>query len=145
MKSIKTLVLGVACAAMLASCASPISAEQAVKIADTYSVAKANAAGYSKAHLVVKNSDSSKNSETDIKGLELTAAITLMVPLNQTAVTAASIIEGTEFKADGNALEFTYKDGDTSYEYKINEYGLTTWTKVSSGSNWETNSYTWYK
>ena len=48
---------------------------------------------------------------------------------------AAALIEGTEFKANGNALEFAYGQGDNKYEHKINEHGLTTWAKTTWAVN----------
>ena len=144
MKSIKTFVLGLACAATLASCAQTITAAAASKMADGYSISKATSAGYAKCHLVTKTSDG-KSSEEDLTGAGLTLLIGTLVPVNVAAVKGAALIEGVEFKADGDVLEFSYKDADGAYEYKINGDGLTLWSKVTTGSTWESNAYTWSK
>ena len=145
MKIVSRLMMGLASVSLLASCgASPITPDQAKEIAAKWSIAEANKAGYSKVTVASKGS-SHGESKKDYAGLELTALITALVPSNQLAVTAAALIEGTEFKANGNALEFAYGQGDNKYEYKINEHGLTTWAKTIVGSEWEETSYSWSK
>ena len=144
MKVVSRLMMGLASIALLASCgASAITADQAKEIAAKWSITEANKVGYTKATMVTKSSRG--DSSRDYTGLELTAFITALVPANQTAVSVAAAVEGTEFKANGNAVEFTYANGDTKYEYKINEYGLTTWSKTTAGSDWAEVTVTWSK
>ena len=59
-------------------------------------------------------------------------------------VTAAADTSAT-FKADGNALEVSYKDGSDSVVYKTNAEGLTVYSKTTSADGWSEVSYTWYK
>ena len=146
MNKLSRLVLGVACVSMLAGCAKSVTAEEAVKIAnENWSIEKANAAGYTKVHVVNKYSDSSKNEEHDASGAAMSLVITALVPINLVAVNAAAAIEGVSFKADGTALEFSYSDKDGKYDYKINGVGLTTYVKSVAGNDWSETSYTWYK
>ena len=147
MKKLSRIVMGLAAVTMLASCAKDVTAEEAVKIAtDNWSVQKANAAGYTKVHVVNKYSDSSKDEEHDATGVALTLVIDTLVVVDLAAVAAASVVEGVHFKADGSALEFSYKDKDgVTFEYKVNGVGLPTFVKESSSSGWSSSSYTWSK
>ncbi len=146
MKKLSRIVLGLASVAMLASCAKSVTPEEAVKIAsENWSVEKAKAAGFKKAHVVNKFSDSSKDEEHDASGIAMDVLIDTLVPLNLIAVTGAAVLEGTAFKADGAAIEFTYKDKDGSYEYKVNGYGLTTYMKTTTADGWSSSTYTWSK
>ena len=146
MKKLSRIVLGLASITMLASCAKSVTPEEAVKIAsDNWSVDKAKAAGYTKVHVVNKYSDSSKDEEHDASGVAMNLIIDTLVPINLVAVTGAAALECTAFKADGAAIEFTYKDKDGSYEYKVNGVGLTTYTKTTTADGWTSSTYTWSK
>jgi len=145
MKKLSRIILGLASVTMLASCAKSVPPEEAVKIAsDNWSIDKAKAA-YTKVHVVNKYSDSSKDEEHDASGVALNVLIDTLVPINLLAVTGAAALEGAAFKADGAAIEFTYKDKDGSYEYKVNAVGLTTYTKTTTADGWLSSTYTWSK
>ena len=144
MKKFSTLVMGLACMTMLASCAKTVTAEEAAKIANGWTVSAATSA-YKGYKLVTKNSDGSTSTTEDKNAITVAATITTMVAANIVVVNAAAAATDSTFKADGNALELSYKDSDGNYVYKTNAEGLTVYSKAVTGSSWSELSYTWYK
>lgn len=144
--TISKAIMGLACLSMLASCAKTVTADEAKKIASNWKVDEA-AQTYKKG--TVKSKDSKGNESTN--NYDLTndigkGAVKLLIVASAAAVSTAASIDGVNFKADGTALEFTYKDEDGTTEYKTNEFGLPVFTKTTaSDGSWSQATYTWSK
>ena len=143
---ISKAIMGLACLSMLASCASNITADEAVKIAGNWNIEEA-AKTYTKGTAVTEDSKGNKSTNNySLDNAVGKTAVALLIAASAAAVGAAASVEGTQFKADGTALEFTYKDDSESIEYKTNGYGLPTFTKTTaSDGSWSKATYTWSK
>ena len=146
MNKISRLTLALASVTLLAGCAKSITADEAKKIADGYSVSKALEAKFTKCHVVNKYSDSSKNEEHDATATAFAVLISTLPELNKAMVYFAAGTAGASFKADGNNLEINFKSEDSESIYKISDLGLTQYSKVTEkDGSWSESVYTWTK
>ena len=143
---ISKAIMGLACLSMLASCASTVSADEAKKIAGNWKIEEA-AKVYTKGSAVTEDNKGNKNTvEYSLESTLGEIAVAALIAASAVAVNAAAIVDGTQFKADGTALEFSYKDDSATYEYKTNAYGLPTYTKTTANDgSWSKATYTWSK
>ena len=140
MKKFQTLVLGLASVAMLASCAKDISAEEAKKIASEWN---ASLNDYKGVTTTVKDSDG--KTQTSSSNEYVPAAALVSRSASQAAIAAAAEDTNSKFKADGTALEFSYKNEDGDCLYKTNADGLATYLKVTTKDGWVETVTTWTK
>lgn len=142
MKSMSRLVLGLATITLLASCgAKTITADEAVKISQGWSAVSVADTGYTK---VVTEVNGEKNEVTGAIAVSTVAAT--IVTTNKAVVSAAASSSDVVFKSNGKDLELSYSDKDGKAEYKINDYGLTTWSKVTDADGKVTETkITWSK
>ena len=135
--------MGLASVVMLASCAKDITADEATKIAGEW---KADLTSYKKMSTTVKNSkgESESNETTDATAVALAAVASRTA--SQLVINGASSDSNAKFKADGTALEVSYKSKDGDSIYKTNADGLATYLKVtSSDGSWVETVTTWSK
>ncbi len=142
MKSMSRLALGLAAITLLASCgAKTITADEAVKISEGWSAVSVADTGYTK---VVTEVNGEKDEVTGAIAVSTVAAT--VVTTNKAVVSAAASSSDVVFKSNGKDLELFYSDKDGKAEYKINDYGLTTWSKVTDADGKVTETkITWSK
>jgi|GEM_PF-6953433 len=136
------IILCAASLCMLTSCAKGITSEEAKAIADSWmeeSNYDAAAAKFTKVVVVTRKSDGDKSEDTknvsrdDIKN---------MIGEAYFYVYGAATGGDVKYKADGKAIEFSYKTNYVEIEMKTNTYGLITFLKNVDVKNDSWTKYT---
>lgn len=129
------IILCAASLCMLTSCAKEITSKEAMAIADSWkeeSNYDAAEAKFTKVVGVTKKSNGEKSEDTknisrdDIKS---------MIGMAHFYVYDAAIVTYAKFKADGKAIEVSYKTDSDEFEMKTNAYGLITFMKEVDARN----------
>ncbi len=142
MKKFNKIVLALGAMTMLASCGKTVTAAEAQEIAASWAIDGAVNV-FKTVKTVSKDSKGNKEENVEDNATTINVALTAMITANKTLVAGLKDAEGCTYKANGKALELSYKDADKTYVYRINEYGITTYTKTTnSDGSWSEDTIT---
>ena len=130
MKKFNKIVLALGAMTMLASCGKTVTAAEAQEIAAGWAVDGAVNV-FKSVKTVMKDSKGNTEENVEDNATAINLALTAAITANKALVAGLKDAEGCTYKANGKALELSYKDADVTYVYKINEYGITTYSKTT--------------